>query len=750
MHPGVTPEFQLRMALTPIFFFEQLGSIRYLVWTITGAVGLAVYLVMVGAVRWSGRRQADEARRNQVLYESNLRLLLKARDRATNLEILDKIAKAVNSTLEMEALFKIAVEQVRRLIPYHASSLYAIDEGRKVVTDYWLVGHDEDRMQWMERSRDFTGSQFDWILETRKPFYEPDTRDTAYSRLQPLAEKGLLSCACVPVLGGGECLGFLNVVAKEADAFSSEDIGLLCLVAEHLAVAMKNAELYQQARETGERLDNFVRSASDGIITVDLEGRVTSWNSGAEAIYGYSEEEMLGRDVLRIYADPNTIQERRAEILKQVSVGESAPPWETMGRRNDGTPVGTPVEVSITISPLRNSAGQLRGFGAIHRDIGVQKRSEEALRKSEEKYRSLFEEAGDAIEISDEEGRIIDCNQHACDLHGYTREELLGKRVQDIVQPELKEAATSRIARILREGGLSRFETANVRKDGSLIDLEVGATTIEIEGRKRIMYFLLDITERKQAQEMLMRSQKLASLGSLAAGMAHEILNPANIIGVRAQILSQEANNPEMVKRYSESINMNVRRIAKICDSLRKFSREGDSSLTRFDFGELIEETVSMVDYQSRVEDISFSLELPDGPLSLEADRDQMAQILLNLIGNASDAMPGGGVITVSLESFEKEGARWVRISVQDEGEGIPEDQIPHIFDPFFTTKDEDKGTGLGLSIIHGVVEGHGGGIDVESQVGKGTTFRIELPCRSSGLVSAESERHTPKAAEPG
>ncbi len=674
-----------------------------------------------------GQAIADQV---AVAFE-NARLYSEAQRRTTTLEVLDELSRAINSTLDLEDLFRIAVEQVRRLVPCERCSIYKLESDKRDISRIYAVDEVEDRKDRLVPIS-MSGSGFEEILDAKKALYMPDSQKDPHPKRQLLATEGLRSVIISPILIEGDCIGFLNALSSEVDAYTEAHIELLVSVADRLALAMKNAELYAQVRETGERLDNFVRGASDAIITVDLEGRITSWNPGAEAIYGYSEAELLGQSILRIYLEET---EEYKEFWDQLSAGKTVSPVETNRRRKDGSAV----EVSVTVSPLRNNQGDIVGYSGIHRDIGARKRAEETLRKSERNYRTLFEQASDAIEIIDEKGRIIDCNQKACSMLGYEREELLGRQLSVFVSPEHRDTLSQRIARIV-DHGLDAYESVNIRKDGTLVPLEVSPGFIEVEGKNHIIFFLRDISERKQAQEMLMRHQKLAALGRLSAGMAHEILNPTNIIGLFAQLLSKDARNPDSVREAADSIRLNVGRIAKICDSLRRFSRGGESSISRFDLGALIQETVSMMEMQIKIEDSSISLELPEGSVSIEADRDQIAQILLNLLSNARDAMPEGGRITLRLEEFQKEGAPWVGLSVQDEEEGIPEDKLTQIFDPFFTTKDEEKGTGLGLSIVHGIADGHGGTIDVRSRVGEGSTFHIALPCNHPELLMRKEE----------
>ena len=653
----------------------------------------------------------------------NSRLFAEVQRRATNLEILEEIAKGVNSTLELEALFKIAVEQVRRLAPCVGSALYAIDEKRKSITDYWTVDINEPREGWVESRRNLTGSQYERLFETHAPLYTPDTRDGPYARLLSLASQGLLSVVTVPVLSEGSCIGALSVVSEQVDAFTPEHIDLLVSVADHLAIAMKNAELYAQVRETGERLDNLVRSATDGILTVNAEGVVTSWNPGAEALYGHTAREAVGKNVLNLLARDPGPRDRMMTYRNRLIAEEEVSPIETVMHRKDGAPL----EVSISLSTLRDQDGEFEGFIAIHRDIGAQKRTEQALRESEERFRSLVEQAADAVFVHGLDGRFVDVNQQACDTLGYSREELLKLSVGEI-DVNFNDEMLERMWKTVEDGKTLTIEGMHRRKNGETFPVEIRLGLIQSGGHRRILALARDITERIRAQEMLLRNEKLASLGRLTAGAAHEILNPANIIGMHAQGLIRTPQDPSAVRKSCETIYQSVKRIAKICGGLRRFSREEDSSVTRFDILELIRDTLAMLEPQFRMAGPTYQLKLPETPITVEADRDQISQVFINLINNALDAMDQKGAVTLSAESVNRGGEPWVRCSVKDEGVGIPPEALPHIFDPFFTTKDVAEGTGLGLSIVHGIIENHGGRIDVQSEVGVGATFHVEVP----------------------
>lgn len=281
-----------------------------------------------------------------------------------------------------------------------------------------------------------------------------------------------------------------------------------------------------------------------------------------------------------------------------------------------------------------------------------------------------------------------------------------------------------------------------------------------------------DITERKKAEEalkttntalkeavsqlestqrMLLRQEKLASLGELAAGVAHEIKNPLNIISSSVQLLMMEENLPEDTRETYDSIMEQIARTVKIIDNLRDFARERKPEKKRLDLHELVEKTIALVEYEMRVEDIVVERRFAPGPVEIMADYDQIAQVLLNLISNARDSLNNkrasfsydqldeinwNGRIIV--ESSVKDSL--VHLSFKDNGMGIPKEKIGRIFDPFFTMKPEGEGTGLGLSIATGIVENHGGTIDVQSEEGEWTNFEIVLPDQTWGGDEVEDD----------
>lgn len=255
---------------------------------------------------------------------------------------------------------------------------------------------------------------------------------------------------------------------------------------------------------------------------------------------------------------------------------------------------------------------------------------------------------------------------------------------------------------------------------------------------------LAEINERLQrAQAQLIQSEKLAAVGQLTAGIVHDVKNPLAVIKGLAEDLEEEPDLNEYTREGLETIRSSASRANSIVSDLLKFARQSEAKMRTEDLRGSIQASLRLTEYLARKANISFEESLPDHSVTLTYDPQQIEQVLINLINNAIQAMPNGGTIQVRLEESDRE----VYVIVRDEGIGIPEENLPRIFDPFFTTKPEGEGTGLGLSVSYGIVTNHGGYLEVESEVGKGSTFIIALPRR---LREPQQEVSSDQMAEVG
>lgn len=363
------------------------------------------------------------------------------------------------------------------------------------------------------------------------------------------------------------------------------------------------------------------------------------------------------------------------------------------------------------------------------------------IEESEKRYRHLFESAADAIFILSAEenttGNILQANQAAARMHGYTVEELMTMNIRDLDTPEAALGVPIRIDRMLR-GERIRTQINHQTRDGTVFPVEVSASIFEVGNKKYILAIDRDITERKQTENALQRAQQIRVAGEMATGLAHEIKNPLAGIKAAMEMLSRETYFPEEDRMVLNKAIDEIKRIEYLMKSLLNFARPPKPQLVRTDVNAVLETVLgSVLKDPAYTRDASraiaiqknYDLHLP----AVMADPMQLQQIFMNLLLNAADAMPEGG--TLALETMFDRGLGMLQIKISDTGTGVDAAVINNIFQPFFTTK--AKGTGLGLAITKRLVEENEGQIIIESKANGGAAFIITLPALQEGESQA-------------
>lgn len=503
--------------------------------------------------------------------------------------------------------------------------------------------------------------------------------------------------------------------------------------------------VWQALNENRERMRLILDTAFDAFIGADAAGLVTDWNEQAATMFGWSREEALGQEVAALIFPPG-IRERYREDLRRYQNMEETRMLnrrlETTGLRRDQTEF--PME--LTLWPLR--AGQSVVYSAFIRDLSLQKRAEAAKRELAQQHDRLLWQLRLQIErmplayiLFDRDCRVADWNPAAERIFGYSKEEVLGmgEPYEKIITSEALQPLAS-LRQRLQAGDMSvQWVCENRTRDGRTILCEWHNTPlIEEDGSfGGLLSLVQDVTEKHRLEEQLRQAQKMEAIGRLAGGIAHDFNNLLTVITGYSDLALQELPQDHPLAEIVAQIRQASLRAADLTRQLLAFRRRQVLQPVVLDLNTLLEEMEKML-RRLIGEDIELVLRLQEGLWPVRVDRGQMEQVLLNLVVNARDAMPRGGKLRLETANLMLEAAAasqaelpqgaYVVLAVGDTGQGMDAATQARIFEPFFTTKGPEQGTGLGLATVYGIIKQSGGHITVESEVGRGSCFKVYLP----------------------
>ncbi|TAN42540.1 MAG: PAS domain S-box protein [Nitrospirae bacterium] len=655
-------------------------------------------------------------------------------------EILEKVLDAAISITGAD------MGNIQLLDPHTAELKITVHRGfSKEWLDFW-AGVSEGHGTW--------GT----ALRSRERIIVEDVAESPIFRGTPELEvqlkEGVRAVQSTPLLSrSGRLLGMVSTHYKSPCRPEEQGLLLLDTLAGETALIIETF-----AKEEGLRLFKaLIDHSNDPVEVLDPEtGKFLIVNEKAYTTLGYSREEILSMKVFDI--DPLLEPSDFTKVMEELN-RTGAMIWQGIHKRKDGTTF--PVEVSLKIVVLDRSY-----LVAITRDITERKKAEEALRDSEEKFRTMALAAHDAIIMMGNEGEILFWNDAAEKIFGYSRPEVLGKNLHMfLVPPRYHDAHKKGFERFRMTGEGAAvgkiLELAAIRKDGEEFPIELSVSAVMLKGRWHAIGVLRDITGRKKAeeeqerlQEQLRQSHKLEGIGQLAGGIAHDFNNILSaIIGFGGLAhLKLPADSP--IQYYITEVLAAGNRGASLTQQILAFSRKQVLDIKTVDLNDVVAGIDKMLRRLMR-EDIRIKFILSDAPLTILADASQIDQILLNLATNARDAMPEGGDLIISTSMTDIAGdfisahcygtpGIYALLTVSDTGTGMDKATENRIFEPFFTTKESGKGTGLGLAVVYGIVKQHNGFIDVDSGPGRGTVFSVYLPLISGESGKIQADRAVP------
>ena len=488
-----------------------------------------------------------------------------------------------------------------------------------------------------------------------------------------------------------------------------------------------------QAR-VNNRLAAIVNSSDDAIIGKTLEGIVTDWNRGAQAIFGYSAAEMIGKSVAILL--PVDRENEEVDILARIHRGEQVEHFETRRRRKDGEII----DVAMTVSPVWDNEGHLIGAAKVARDISEAKRARAAVSEREAHLQSVLDTVPDAMIVIDTRGIMQSFSATAERLFGYKAEEAIGRNVNILMPAPYHGQHDGYLARYMSTGerriiGKGRVVVGQ-RKDGSTFPMELAVGEARTGGSRIFTGFVRDLTERQDAQERLQELQselihmgRFTALGEMASALAHELNQPLTaaasyLNGARRLLDGGRPEDIPMARGAIESAAAQTLRAGQVIRRLREFVSRGESDRQVEDARRLIEEASALALVGAKEAGIRVSFEFGSPVRFVLADKVQVQQVLLNLVRNAIEAMQAMEkrelTISTRLQDLET-----VQIAIADTGPGIAPEIAGQLFQPFVTSK--RTGMGVGLSISRTIIEAHGGRLWAEANPGGGTVFRLTL-----------------------
>jgi two-component system cell cycle sensor histidine kinase/response regulator CckA len=708
-------------------------------------------------------------------------------DRLFELWTIKDLTKSVRKTLSIDDLLNTLLEKSMNATKAQVGSVLMVESEANRFRVVAARGHEPQ----LEKgsSINIHDTMLRQVAADGKSLLVQDIETDPRTRKAPDPGLGAPSFLSMPIFMRQGLVGILNLSRKEKhQAFDTHDEDIVAIMVGEIGFALDNARLNsemiehlkdlqertaeltetndqlemqiaerkqveQNLKDTNTFLQDILDSSSSiSIISTDLEQNVLFWNKGAENIFGYTAEEIVGNHKIDILYPDDEVKQEVSEIRSLLAREKTNVHRELRERTKDGRTLW----VKLNLTPTFDENGNQIGILGVGEDITEQRKMDEELRRSEEKYRTILETMEEGCFEVDLSGNLTFFNNALCTISGYSREELMGMNNRDFTTAETAKRMYRIFNEIYTTGKPAKIMDYEVIKsDGSKVILEMSASLIQGISDRPLGFrgVVRDVTERKRAEQdqkkleaQLQYAQKMEALGNLAGGIAHNFNNL--LMGIMGNtsllLLESEREGPQYEK---------LKKIEKLSDSgslltkqLLGYAREGRYEIKAINMNRVIKETSDT--FAMTKKNVTVHQKLGEELRAVKADQGQIEQVLWNLYVNAADAMPTGGKLFLRTRNVPNEEMKtkpydvkpgtYVLVTVRDTGVGMDEETMEHIFEPFFTTKGLSRGTGLGLASVYGAVKAHGGYIDVKSRRGIGTTFDIYLPASQEGITEEQ------------
>lgn len=652
-------------------------------------------------------------------------------------EALDRVAEFSIPTLG-ERCFVNLVGPDRKVLPARVTD---IDPARR------------EQVEEMHRRFPLEGGRsktlVDLVLRTGEPLRLPQVSDELLEQiaqgpahLERLRSLRVRSMILVPLSGRGGRVGVMGWISS-LRSHSRSDLALAERLAAETAMVVTHIRAYEKLqkelrrrrrsekalRQSRRWFRGILTHAGDAIFVHEIDGQFIEVNAAACATLGYTREELIGMNIREVVTSRagRTVPDYRERLARGENVTV-----EGVHRRKDGSTF--PVEVRLALLERGGREVML----AIARDVTDRVEALAALKANEERFRALIENTADAIAVLDESGNFMYHSPSSRWILGYEPEELVGRDARELVHPEERELMGQKLA-ALRDGESGHTEEAAFRvrhKDGSWLMTEsIAMNRLDEPAVRGIVLNYRDVTDRRRLEDQFRQAQKLEAVGRLAGGIAHDFNNILTAIQGVTQIRLEAAAGDRAAEEDLREVLTSADRAAALTRQLLAFSRKQILQPEILPLHVVVREIEGML---RRLIGADIDIRVTAEPIWVNADRGQLEQVILNLVVNARDAMPRGGLIEITTAAADcpdrasLPDGRYAVLTVRDTGTGIPPEILDRIFEPFFTTKEVGRGTGLGLATVYGIVRQSGGDVVVESQPGSGSRFSVVLPLSES------------------
>jgi PAS domain S-box-containing protein len=689
-----------------------------------------------------------------------------------HLALLNDIGSKIAAVLELDKLLDRAVRLVQESFGYHHVALFTLDRERNELAMRVRAGAFTSLFP-PDHRVGLSQGMVGWVARHGETLLANDVgAEPNYINFFPevIPTRSELS---VPIRMREEIVGVLDVQSPRLHAFRENDVTVLETLADQLAVAIENARLYESVqRELSERkqaeqalrestrqledrelfITRILESIPSSLVVIDRSLRIVAANRNFLEKARRKEQATLGRKIEEVFPHVLVEYTRLADTVREVFRTGRPVEGGKVSYRAPGVPTriyyyrliplkhAPPVPSRVEGSGAEGAKETVENVMLLLDDITEREQLREDAQRAERHLASVVECANDLVVSLDPEGQIITWNRAAEGVSGLRAEKVKGRSLPSLCAVPQREVIAEMLRRLARGESVRNTEVNLLTTAGQEVPIAWSTSSMRDDNGRIVGIVAVgrDLTERRQLETQLVHSAKMASLGVMAGGIAHEVRNPLGIISASAQLLLERPDDARLQGECAQKICTATQRASMIIEGLLKFARPQSARMEKVSLHTVLQETISLLAHQMALQQITLEQKLqPDLP-AVYGNATLLQQVFTNLILNACNAMPQGGTLTVSTQIAGTGGALSrsmpgpapeIEIRFSDTGKGIPPEHLPHIFDPFFTTMPVGKGTGLGLSITYSIIQQHQGTIEVESHgPDQGTTFTVRLP----------------------